>query len=212
MSHKRQTRNDRIDFTPDVGKIGSFRRIGCSHPVNPRTKPAVIIGAGMDQPIEGIGDHPFTDNHHSYRTDACSFAVRSFKIDGSKIFHATKIEKKRGPAKQAPFSHIAPRELFSNNLRRLHLFSAASGSRIALIALLSALFALLSTASGGLSRRSGSFSLGSSSRFLCITTAANHRNGGQNNNKRQNFFHRFNRLKLDIYRTPQRYGFAMNMQ
>ena len=80
----------------------------------------------------------------------------------------------------------------------LSLLGAAGGRRIARAAIVVAVVGLFVATGGSLGRNGGSFGF-SGSLFRRIAAAADHRRSGQNNYERQNLFHRFNNLELNIY-------------
>lgn len=162
--------------------------------MNPRTEPTVIVRSRMDQTVGLLGNDPIPHDHHPHRTDTRPLAIGRFEVYGGKISHAAKIIKKRDSPAENPV-YIATNELFGG----LNRLSAACGSRVALIAIGTGAFGFLSAASRSFGRLNGSLCLSCNCRLFGVSTAAHHRNGSKNNYEREDLFHHFKSLILDIY-------------
>lgn len=199
VRHQRQPLDPGCDLGPYASEIGRSSRIRSRQPVYLGAETAIIIRIGMDQPIDRIDNPTLAHDHHSDRTDTGAFAVGRFEIYGSKIFHTPrKIRKKGGTSARKSRLHMVVM------LKLFHLSSSSLSRSLgrAAVALSSALGRAAVALSGALNRSLGrrSFSLSLSSLVGSVSTAAYHSNGSCNHYKRQNFFHRLNHLRLNIYR------------
>ena len=87
VGHQRQPLYQRGDVRPHGGEVGGRCRVLLRQPVYAGVPVAVIVGAGMDEPVDAVGHGSAPHHDHPHAAYARALAVGGLKVDGGKIFH-----------------------------------------------------------------------------------------------------------------------------
>ena len=87
VGNERQSFYQRLYLSPHLGKDGSLLSIVSRKTMHPTTSIIIIVGFGLDERIESIGDLAIPHNHHSNRTNACALVVGRLEVYCRKVSH-----------------------------------------------------------------------------------------------------------------------------
>lgn len=87
VRHKRQIANQRLNLPPHLGKRRRIAGVVAAQAVYLHTKPAVIVGDGVNQTVKPVDNLAASYNHDTHRTDARAALVGCLEIDCCKIIH-----------------------------------------------------------------------------------------------------------------------------
>lgn len=72
---------------PYVRKDWSSVRVLVRETVNLLTEPGIVVGFGLDETIERVGDEAVANNHHTHAAHAAALSVGGLEINGGEILH-----------------------------------------------------------------------------------------------------------------------------
>ena len=72
---------------PYVRKNRSIVRVLVRETVNLLTEPGIVVGFGLDETVERVGDEPVANNHHPHAAYAAALSVGGLEINGGEILH-----------------------------------------------------------------------------------------------------------------------------
>lgn len=87
VGNERQPFYQRLYLSPHLGKDGSLLSVVSRKTMHPCACIIIIVGFGLDERIESIGDLAIPHNHHPNRTNACALVVGRLEVYCRKISH-----------------------------------------------------------------------------------------------------------------------------
>ena len=89
VGHQGQSGDARGDLSPHFregrGAVGVFR----SQTVHFLTEPCVVVGHGMDETVESVGDNAVAHDHHADAAHAAALSVGGLEINSCEVFHTS---------------------------------------------------------------------------------------------------------------------------
>ena len=77
----------RFDLSPYRGEHGGVVGVRVRETVYLLAEPSVVIGLGMDEAVERVGDDATAHDHHAHAAHAAALSVGGLEIYGGKIGH-----------------------------------------------------------------------------------------------------------------------------
>ena len=77
----------RFDLSPYRGEHESVVGVRVRETVYLLAEPGVVIGLGMDEAVERVGDDATAHDHHAHAADAAALSVGGLEVYGGKIGH-----------------------------------------------------------------------------------------------------------------------------
>ena len=87
VSHQRQSFNQRLDLPPHGGEHGCVVGVFVREAVHFLAEPGVVVGLGLDERVEGVGDDASAHHHHAHAAHAAAVPVGGLEIYGCKVGH-----------------------------------------------------------------------------------------------------------------------------
>ena len=74
-------------MTPYIREHRCVVRVLVREPVHLLAEPGVVVGLGLDERVERVGDDTAAHHHHAHAADAAALPVGGFEIYGGKVGH-----------------------------------------------------------------------------------------------------------------------------
>ena len=87
VRHEGKSGNQWLDLLPYSRKGGGVNRIFRPQAVNLPAEPRVVVGYGMDEAVEGVGDNAVAHDHYADTAHAAALSVGGFEVNSCKVFH-----------------------------------------------------------------------------------------------------------------------------
>ena len=87
VRHERQPFNQRLDLSPHDGEYGRVGGVLVREAVHALAEPCVVVGFGMDERVERVGDDTAAHHHHTHAAHAAGLPIGGFEIYGGKVGH-----------------------------------------------------------------------------------------------------------------------------
>ncbi len=87
VCHEGQSGDERLDLSPHDGEYGRVVGVLMRESVHLLTEPGVVVGFGMDERIERVGDDTAAHHHHAHAAHAAALPVGGLEVYGGKIGH-----------------------------------------------------------------------------------------------------------------------------
>ena len=87
VRHEGQSGDERLDLSPHDGKYGRVVGVLMRKSVHLLTEPGVVVGFGMDERVERVGDDATAHHHHAHAADAAALPVGGLEVYGGKVGH-----------------------------------------------------------------------------------------------------------------------------
>ena len=87
VRHEGQSGDERLDLSPHHGEHGSVVGVFVRESVYLLAEPGVVVGFGMDERVERVGDDTAAHHHHAHAAHAAALSVSGLEIYGGKVGH-----------------------------------------------------------------------------------------------------------------------------
>lgn len=87
VRHEGQSGDERLDLSPHDGEYGRVVGVLVRESVHLLTEPGVVVGFGMDERIERVGDDTAAHHYHAHAAHAAALPVGGLEVYGGKIGH-----------------------------------------------------------------------------------------------------------------------------
>ena len=87
VRHEGQSCDERLYLPPHGGEHGGVFGVLVRESVYRLAEPGVVVGFGMDEAVERVGDDATEHHHHAHAADAAALPVGGFEIYGGKVGH-----------------------------------------------------------------------------------------------------------------------------
>ena len=87
VRHEGQSGDERLDLSPHDGEYGGVVGVLVRESVYRLTEPGVVVGFGMDERVERVGDDATAHHHHAHAADAAALPVGGLEVYGGKVGH-----------------------------------------------------------------------------------------------------------------------------
>ncbi len=87
VRHEGQSGDERLDLSPYDGEHGGVVGILVRESVYLLAEPGVVVGFGMDEAVERVGDDTAVHHHHAHAAHAAALSVGGLEIYGGKVGH-----------------------------------------------------------------------------------------------------------------------------
>ena len=87
VRHEGQSGDERLDLSPHNGEHGGVFGVLVRESVYRLAEPGVVVGFGMDERVERVGDDAAAHHHHAHAADAAALSVGGLEIYGGKVGH-----------------------------------------------------------------------------------------------------------------------------
>ena len=87
VRHEGQSLDQRLDLPPHFREHRRVVRVLVRQSVYLLTEPGVVVGLGLDERVERVGDETVAHDHHPHAAHAAALSVGGLEIDGGKILH-----------------------------------------------------------------------------------------------------------------------------
>lgn len=87
VRHQRQTFDQRLYLSPHHGEYGRVVSVLVREAVYFLAEPGVVVGFGMDERVERVGDDAAAHHHHAHAAHAAALSVSGLEIYGGKVGH-----------------------------------------------------------------------------------------------------------------------------
>ena len=87
VRHEGQSGDERLDLSPHNGEHGGVVGVLVRESVYFLAEPGVVVGFGMNERVERVGDDAATHHHHAHAADAAALPVGGLEIYGGKVGH-----------------------------------------------------------------------------------------------------------------------------
>lgn len=80
VGHQGQSGDERLHLPPHVGERGGGVGVFVPQAVHLAAEPAVVVGLGVDERVECVGNHAAAHHHHSHAAHAAGVSVGGLEI------------------------------------------------------------------------------------------------------------------------------------
>ena len=87
VRHERQPFDQWLDLSPHDGEYGRVVGVLVREAVHALAEPCVVVGFGMDERVERVGDDTAAHHHHTHAANAAALPVGGLEVYGGKVGH-----------------------------------------------------------------------------------------------------------------------------